>query len=269
MGSGSNVPVRIYQAWTQAFNNENLQVPVRYLPVGSSESIRQISSGIGDFGAGEVPLTKTQMYGAAQSLIAIPMGLVSIVPVYNLPGNPRLNFTGAVLARIYMGTVRNWNDRRIAEINPSVDLPNLPIQVVHRGPGKGSNYIFTNFLSKANPEFGIKIGKSPSPNWSVGKTVDRGQDMVAQVATPGAIGYVEINFVTSNLGIARVQNEAGNFILSSRATVETACNSTIESLGWSPQLDITNAPGKDSYPIASFTWAYVPGSAVSGRADVG
>jgi phosphate transport system substrate-binding protein len=264
VGSGSNLPVHLYRAWTEAFNKENSQIRVEYLPLGSSEGIKQISNGSGDFGAGEIPLSRAQMHGSMQSLLPIPLSLVSIVPIYNLPGNPQLNFTGEVLGQIYLGTVKRWNDRRIAEINQSADLPDLPIHVVHRGPGKGSNYMFSNFLSKKNPQFGIKVGKSPSPDWPLGKSVERGQDMVEEVAaTEGAIGYVETNFLKPNLGIGRVQNAAGYFVLATRETTEAACNATMESLGWSPQADMTNAPGKDSYPITSFTWAYIPSSGLS------
>jgi len=168
VGSGSNVPVHLYQAWTREFNAANERVQVRYLPLGTSQSVRQISQGIGDFGGGEILLTDAEMHGSKISLLAIPVVLVGLVPIYNLPGNPELNFSGDLLAQIYLGIVKNWKDPRIVKLNPKVELPDLPIRVVHRSPGKGSNYIFTAFLSKTSSQFRTEVGKSPSPHWPLG-----------------------------------------------------------------------------------------------------
>jgi phosphate transport system substrate-binding protein len=263
VGSGSNVPVRLYQAWTEEFNRKNKSVQVQYLPLGTSESIRQISQGVGDFGGGEVPLTNELMHGLKISLRPIPTVLVGIVPIYNLPGNLELNFSGELLGQIYLGTVKNWKDSRIAKLNPGVEFPDLPIRVVHRSAGKGSNYIFTDFLSRTNLQFRTEVGTSPSPQWPLGVDADRGQDMVEKVAvTRGAIGYVEVNFVrSSGLGQGRVENVAGHFVAATPASIEAACAAMQNTDGLG--LRITNAPGQGSYPLASFTWIYVPTSSSS------
>lgn len=265
VGSGSNVPVRLYQAWIDEFNKKSADVQVQYLPLGTSQSIQQVSEGSGDFGGGEVPLTSEQMHGHKISLKQIPTVLVGIVPIYNLPGKPELNLSGDLLAQIFLGTVKNWKDSKIAKLNPEAKLPDLPISVVHRSPGKGSNYIFTDFLSKTNAEFRAQVGKAASPKWPVGADANRGEDMVAKVATtPGTIGYVELNFArNAGIGYGRVQNAAGRFVRATPDTIDAACRAAEKSMGDDFQLSMTNAPGKDSYPMASFTWIYVPTSGTS------
>ena len=262
VGSGSNVPVRLYQSWIDDFNKKDRSLQVKYLPVGTSESIQQASEGLVDFGGGEVPLTNEQMHRHKTTLMPVPTILVGIVPIYNLPGKPDLNFSGELLAQIYLGTVKNWKDARIAKLNPNEKLPDLPITVVHRSPGKGSNYIFTDFLSKTSADFRSKVGKSASPTWLLGVDVPRGEDMVDKVAsTAGAIGYVELNFaVHSGIGYGRVQNASGNFVRATPGSIEAACTASVKSAAVTLQVSMTNPPGKDSYPIASFTWIYVPTS---------
>lgn len=266
VGSGSNIPVYLYQAWTSKFNAGNDQVQVRYLPLGTSESIRQVKVGIGDFGGGEILLTDEQMRESNIGIM-IPTVLVAIVPIYSLPGNPELNFSGGLLAEIYLGTVKNWKDPQIARLNPTVELPDLPISVVHRSPGKGSSFIFTDFLAKTNPRFRAEVGKSPSPHWPLGSEVDRGQDMVKKVeSTRGAIGYVDVSFArNSGLAYGRVQNATGRFIRATPASIEAACTALESSIPSDFRVDLTNAPGKDSYPMTSLTWLYVP---ISGAASV-
>ena len=260
VGSGSNVPINLYTAWTDEFNKKNGSIQVRYLSMSTMEGIRQISEGSGDFAAGEVPLSQEQMHSGKVTLTQIPTVLVGIVPVYNLPGTPDLYFSGEVLAEIYLGKIKNWKDPRIAKLNPGANLPDLAIEVVHRTPGKGSNYIFTDFLSKASPEFHSQIGKSPSPKWPVGVDANRGEDMVEKVSTtPGAIGYVELNFARrSDIGYGSVQNSAGHFVKATPESITAACMAIEKSIPADFGVSMAEAPGKGSYPIASFTWIYVP-----------
>src|SRR5579864_2755882 len=199
--------------------------------------------------------------------LTIPTALVAIVPIYNLPGNPELKFSGGLLAEIYLGTVKNWNDPQIARLNPTIKFPDLPISVVHRSPGKGSNFIFTDFLSKTSARFRAEVGKSPSPHWPLGSEADRGQDMIKKVAsTRGAIGYVEVSFVrNSGLGYGRVQNAAGQFVRATSASIEAACTAMESSIPDDFRLDLTNASGKDAYPMASFSWLYLPLSTAAPR----
>ena len=260
VGSGSNVPNHLYSAWIDEFNRKNPNTQVRYLPLGTSESMRQVREGSGDFGGGEVPLTRDQMQSGKVSLVQIPTVLVGIVPIYNLPGSPELNFSGELLANIFLGNIKNWKDSRIAKLNPGITLPDLPISIVHRTPGKGSNYIFSDFLSKTSTEFRSKIGKSPSPKWPLGADANRGEDMVEKVAaTAGSIGYVEVDFARrSDLGYGKVQNAAGRSIKATSTSIAAACAAVEKSIPSDFVISMTYAPGKGSYPISSFTWLYLP-----------
>jgi len=256
VGSGSTTPARLYEAWSRAFGNQNPAIQVHYLALSSSEGINEVSLGIGNFGAGEVPLTNQRLEGSRVPLVSVPTVLIAEVPIYNLPGNPTLNFSGDVLADIYLGNILNWRDPRIARLNPSLTLPDLSIAVVHRTPGKGSNFVFTDFLSKTNAQFGARVGKSASPHWPLGTEAETWQDMAKKVAaTSGSIGYMELSFA-HRYGIAygRVQNASGRFVAATPASITAACTSSDQALDQS----ITNAPGVNSYPMASFSWIYVP-----------
>ena len=260
VGSGSNLPRPLYDAWVRAFNQRNAKAQARYLPLGTAESIKQISNGSGDFGGGEVPLTADVLAGSRTKLMVLPVALVAVVPIYNLPGvSENLHFSGNVLADIYLGKVRNWNDPELTSLNPGVKLPAQPIQVVHRSEGKGANYILSDFLSKTSPAFRQKVGRSASPNWPLGKSANRNEDMAEEVKnTAGAIGYVELNYASSGLSVGAVQNAAGRFVKASRQTVENACDAAIRSGVRDLQMSLTNVPGQESYPISSFTYVYLP-----------
>jgi len=260
VGSGSNVPSSLYGAWSEQFNSKHSAVQVRYLSMSTVDGIQNVSKGTGDFAGGEIPLTEEQMHGAKVTLIQIPSVIVGLVPIYNLPGQPQLRFSGKVLAQIFLGSIKNWRDPAIAKLNPGASLPDLAIKVIHRSGGKGSNYILTEFLSKSDPAWQVKIGKSPSPAWPVGEEANRGEDMVTKVAAAvGALGYVELNFARhSELGYADIENPDGNFVRATQASLTASCAAVAKSIRDDFRASLTNGPGKDSYPIASFTWIYVP-----------
>jgi len=193
VGSGSTVPAALYSRWAQEYGKRNPNIQMRYVPVGTSEGIKQISRGAGDFAAGEARLTdKEQNEG---SLVELPVVLVGIVPIYNLPDiHEELRLSGEVLAEIFLGNLKTWNAPPIVKLNPEITLPNLPIQVVNRPAGKGSNYVFTDFLSKVSRKFRAQIGVTPSPKWPVGASAERSSDMADKVkASPGSIGTWSIN----------------------------------------------------------------------------
>ena len=262
VGSGSSVPSPLYAAWSEQYGKLKLGVQVRYLQLGASEGVRQISQGIGDFAAGEIPLTETQMHKGKNPLVQFPTVLVAIVPIYKLPGEPELQFSGELLADIFLGNVTNWKDARIAKLNPGVELPDLKIAVIHRSSGKGSNYILTDFLSKVSPQWKSRIGKSASPNWRLGEETNRSEDMVGKViVTPGAIGYVELNYAQrKDLGSGSVQNSAGRFIRATPASIAAACAANDKAIQSDFGASVTNAPGKDSYPVVSFTSVFLMAS---------
>lgn len=262
VGSGSNLPSPLYDAWIQNFNKVNPKVQVHYQGLGTSESINLITQGSGDFGGGEVPISDQQLRTAKVKIVHVPMVLAAIVPIYNVPGVDRpLRFSGETMAKILLGTIKSWDDPALARLNPGVKLPHLNITVVHRNEGKGSNYILSDFLSKTSPEWRARIGKTPSPKWPVGQTAERGQDMVSKVkGTAGAFGYVELGFVQKDPAVhaGSVQNASGEFVNASPESMTAACQAMEKTMPADLRVSLANAPGKNSYPIASFTWFYVP-----------
>src|SRR6202041_1446640 len=258
VGSGSSVPAPLFARWTQEYGKRNPNIQMRYLPVGTSEGIKQISHGAGDFGAGEAPLTDKAR--KEDGLIELPVVLIGIVPIYNLPTvHQDIRLSGEVLAEIFLGDMKTWNAPQIAKLNPGVNLPNLPIQVVNRPAGKGSNYVFTDFLSKASSRFRSQVGVSASPKWPVGASAERSADMAEKVkSNAGSIGFVEYQYaVKANIPQAAVLNAAGKFVKATKEGISAACKAA-EEPGWNNfSASLANAPGADSYPISSFTWIYL------------
>lgn len=258
VGSGSSVPAPLYNRWAQEYAKHSSSIQVRYLPVGTSEGIMHISAGTGDFAAGEVPLTEEER--SAGSLTELPVAIVGIVPIYNLPGiHGDLKLSGEVLAGIFLGEIKNWNAPQIAKSNPGVPLPNMPILVMNRPAGKGSNYVFTEFLSKTGSKFRAQIGVTSSPKWPVGQPAERSADMTEKVkSTPGAVGYVEYGYaVKANVAQISVLNARGKFVKASPESIAAACKAVEGSKWESLSASLTNASGAETFPIASFTWIYV------------
>jgi len=258
VGSGSTVPAPLYNRWAQEYGKHNTKVQVRYVPIGASEGIEQISNGSGDFGAGEERLTDKQRQEGG--LIELPAVLIGIVPIYNLPEvHQDLRLSGEVLAEIFLGDVRRWNAPAIAKLNPGVSLPSRVIDVINRPAGKGSNYVLTDFLSKTSAKFRAQIGLTASPKWPVGVPAERSSDMVDKVKSgPGTIGFVELAYaMKSSVSTFAVLNPAGKFVRASGETIAAACQA-VEAPRWNSfSASLTNAPGADSFPITSFTWLYL------------
>src|SRR5260370_892800 len=167
VGSGRSGPVPLYRQWAALYNQKNNAMQFQYLPQGTSEGINQVTRGVSDFGAGEPPLPAEERRQA--NLTELPVALIGIVPVYNLPGNPQLRLSGEVLADVYLGHVKNWNDAAIVKLNPGITLPSLPIRAINRPAGKGTNYVLTHFLSKTSVRFRDQVGRSPSHKWPAGE----------------------------------------------------------------------------------------------------
>lgn len=261
VGSGSNLPTPLYTHWIEDYNKISPKIQVRYLSTGTVKGIEDISRGVGDFAAGEVPMSDEQMGGTNTQILQIPEVLVAIVPIYHLPGVKGLHFSGPVLADMFLGNIKNWDDPKIKELNPGQSLPHMEIAVVHRTEGKGSNYIFTDFLSKTSPKWHSQMGKTASPAWPVGASANRGEDMLEKVKnTPGAIGYIELGFTMadSGVGVGAVQNASGKFVSANQASIAAAYHSLEKSVPADFRVSLANAPGSDAYPIVSFTWLYVP-----------
>jgi len=258
VGSGSSVPAPLYGRWAQEYGKRSSRIQMRYLPVGTSEGIKQIAHGTGDFSAGEALLTAKERKEG--SLIELPAVLIGIVPIYNLPDiHQELRMSGEVLAEIFLGELKTWDASPIRKLNPDVQLPSLPIHVVNRPAGKGSNYVFTDFLSKVSSRFRSQIGVNASPKWPVGVPAERSADMVDKVkAEPGSIGFVESQYAAkANVSSVAILNAAGKYVKASPETITAACSS-VEAPKWNSfAVSLTNASGADSFPITSFTWIYL------------
>jgi phosphate transport system substrate-binding protein len=258
VGSGSSVPAPLYNRWTQEFGRRSAKTQFRYVPIGTSEGIKELTHGASDFGAGEAQLTEKEKKDSG--LIELPVVIIGIVPIYNLPdAHQELKLSGEVLAGIYLGDIKTWNAPQIAKLNPDITLPSTPIQVMNRPAGKGSNYVFSDYLSKVSPKFRSQVGVSPSPKWPVGEAAERSSDMADKVKnTPGAIGYVEYQYAVKNgISQAAVSNSSGKFVKASMESIAAACDAVEEPRWNNFSASLANASGGDSFPITSFTWIYV------------
>ncbi|HEX7157885.1 MAG TPA: phosphate ABC transporter substrate-binding protein PstS [Edaphobacter sp.] len=259
-GAGATFPYPIYSKWFNEYSQTNPNVKINYQSIGSGGGIRQVTEGTVDFGAADVTMTDEQIASAKVKVQPIPTVLGAVVPVYNIPGVSKdLNFSGDVIGDIYLGKITTWNDPRIAKDNPGVNLPNQPILPVYRSEGSGTTFIFTDFLSKANPDWNSRVGKNTSVKWptGIGQKGNEGvSGMVRQ--TPYSFGYVELIFALQNkMSYGAVKNPAGKFVKASTAGV-TAAAAASKQMPPDFRISITNAPGADSYPISSFTWLLVP-----------
>ncbi len=256
-GAGATFPYPIYSRWFAEYNTLHPDVQINYQSIGSGGGIRQLMNETVFFGATDGPMTDEQLQDAPASILHFPTVLGAVVPVYNLPGvSADLNFTGPLLADIYLGKVTTWNDDAIATLNPGVTLPSTEIVVAHRSDGSGTTYIFVDYLSKVSPEFKETVGVSTAVNWPTG-VGGKGNEGVSGIVsqTPGSIGYVELIYaLQTTTSFGSVQNANGNFVKASPAAVTAAAAGAAADMPADFRVSITNAPGADAYPISSFTW---------------
>ena len=258
-GAGSTFDNPIFTKWFAEYSAAHPGVEINYQSIGSGGGIRQVTSGLVEFGATDVPATDEQLAGSKNKLVHIPVVLGAVVPIYNVPGITDLKFSPGVLADLYLGKIVNWNDPLIAKDNPGEHLPNLKIIVVHRSDGSGTTFIWTDYLSKVSPDWLNGPGRGPSPAWPAG-VGGKGNDGVAGLVRqlPGTIGYVELIYALQNhIASGAVQNAAGTWVKASIEGVSEAAAS-IKQLPADFRISITNAPGKDAYPISSFSWILAP-----------
>jgi phosphate transport system substrate-binding protein len=254
-GAGATFPNPIYSKWFDEYGKSHPNVRINYQPIGSGGGIKQLSEQTVFFGATDGPMTDDQLKAAPGPILHFPTVMGGVVPIYNIEGvSQPLRFTGAVLADIYLGKIKKWNDAAIAKVNPGVTLPATEIAVVHRSDGSGTTYIWCDFLSKVSPEYKQKVGVSTSVNWPLGVGAKGNEGVSGLVKqTPGAIGYVELIYAShNNIAFGSVQNKAGEFITASLQSVTAAAAGVTMPDDF--RVSITNADGKDAYPIVSFTW---------------
>jgi phosphate transport system substrate-binding protein len=258
--AGATFPYPIYSKWFSEYHKLHSDVEINYQSIGSGGGIRQLQVGTVDFGASDMPLNDEKLKELGKSIIQFPTVLGSVVPAYNLPGvSGEIKFTPEALAGIYLGKITKWNDPALTKVNPGLKLPNQTILVVHRSDGSGTTFVWTDYLSKISPEWKSKVGSDTSVRWPVGLG-GKGNEGVAGVVRqqPGALGYVELIYALQNkITFGPVQNAAGNFVKASLQST-TAAAASAKNLASDLRVSITNPPGKDAYPIATFTYLLIP-----------
>jgi phosphate transport system substrate-binding protein len=258
-GAGATFPYPLYSKWFEEYIKVDPDVRFNYQSIGSGGGIRQITERTVDFGATDGPMTDELLKKAPAEILHIPTVLGAVVATYNLPGSPKLAFSGDVLADIFLGKITKWNDDRIKALNPSATLPSQPIVVVHRSDGSGTTFIWVDYLCKVSPEWEQKVGRGTSVSWPVGLGGKGNEGVAGQVKqVPGALGYVELAYaITNKLPAASIRNQAGKLVEPTIESTTAAAAGVAKSMPDDFRVSMTNPPGPDAYPIASFTWLLV------------
>src|SRR6267378_3533453 len=264
-GAGATFPNPIYSKWFDEFHKANGNIQINYQSVGSGAGIKQATDGTVDFGASDGPMNDEQLKAYqdkhGSGILHFPTVLGAVVPTYNIPGvTAELNFTPETLTGIFLGKITKWNDPAIADVNKGVNLPAEDIVVVHRADGSGTTYCWTDYLSKVSDEWKTKVGKGTSVNWPVGLGGKGNEGVTGTVKnTPNSIGYVELIYAESNkIPYGNVKNATGAFVKPSLEAVSAAAVGAAKDIPDDFRVSITNAPGKNSYPISTFTWLLIP-----------
>jgi phosphate transport system substrate-binding protein len=259
-GAGATFPNPMYSKWFSEYHKLHSDIQINYQPIGSGGGIRQVIAGTVDFGASDMPMTDDQLKEAKFKVLNIPTVLGAVVPAYNVPGvSGEIKFTPEALAGIFLGHVTKWNDKAIASANAGVNLPDKDIIVIHRSDGSGTSFIWTDYLSKVSNDWKSQVGSSTSVKWPIGLG-GKGNEGVAGLIRqmPGSIGYVELIYaMQNNILYGSVKNSSGAFLKASLEGV-TAAAASAPKMPADFRVSITNAPGKDAYPISSFTWLLIP-----------
>ena len=256
-GSGATFPAPLYAKWTQAYNDKHPDVKVDYSAIGSGGGIKAITDRVVQFAGSDAPMTKDQEAKAPAPLIHLPTVAGPVVLTYNLPGlQGDIKIDGEALAGIYLNKITQWNDAKLAALNPGITLPNAPIVVVHRSDGSGTTFVFTNYLSKVSGDWKDNVGNATSVQWPTGLG-GKGNDGVAAAVknTQGGIGYIELAYAIKNkLPFATQFNKDGKEVRASIAGVESAIAHSVTEFPADLKVSITDASGPESYPICGFTY---------------
>jgi phosphate transport system substrate-binding protein len=256
LGAGSTF---VYPLFSKLFSEYNKETGLRvnYQSIGSGGGILQLTNKTVDFGDSDAPLNDEQTEKIGVPVLHIPMCSGAVVLSYNLPGlKDTLNLTPNVLANLFAGKIKKWNDPQIAAANKGVQLPDVQVIITHRSDGSGTTNIFTTYLSDVSPEWQASPGKGSSINWPAGLG-GKGNEGVAGLIkqTPGALGYIELAYAIQNkMAFAKVQNKSGNFITPSVASTSAAGNIQLPA---DAKVALTNTDAADGYPISGFTWAII------------
>jgi phosphate transport system substrate-binding protein len=259
-GAGATFPNPLYQKWVVEYQKKNPDAKIDYQSIGSGGGIKGITDKTIDFAGSDAPMSKKEMAAAKDPIVHIPTVAGSVVVAYNVPNGPSdLKLTGPLIAEIFAGKIGKWNDAKIAQLNPGASLPDLAITPAWRTDGSGTTFVFTNYVAGQSDDFKGSVGMGKQVKWPTGQG-GKGNEGVAAVvqSTPGAVGYVELNYATQNkMPFASVQNKAGKFVKASPETVAAAGAGAVEQMKESLAVDIWDQPGEDAYPISAFTYIII------------
>ena len=259
-GAGATFPNPLYQKWVSEYGKVHPNVRMDYQSIGSGGGIKQLKEQTVDFGASDAPMTDEDLKSAPGEILHIPTVLGAVVVTYNLDGLKQpLRFSPDVIADIFLGKIKKWNDAKIMADNPGVTLPSNDITVVHRSDSSGTSAVFTDYLSKVSAEWKEKVGAGIAPSWPTGIGGKGNEGVTGQVKnTPNTIGYVELAYaLKNNLPVAHVKNASGNFVEPSIDSVTAAASGSAASMPEDLRVSITNAAGPQAYPISSYTYILV------------
>jgi phosphate transport system substrate-binding protein len=259
-GAGATFPNPMYSKWFSEYHKLHPDIQINYQPIGSGGGIHQVIVGTVDFGASDMPMTDDQLKEAKFRVLNIPTVLGAVVPAYNIPGvSGEVKFTPEALAGIFLGNISKWNDKAITSVNPGVNFPDKEIIVVHRSDGSGTSFIWTDYLSKVSSDWKSQVGSGTSVKWPRGLGGKGNEGVAGSIRQlQGSIGYVELIYAAqNNIAYGSVKNSSGNFLKASLEGV-TAAAASAPKMPADFRVSITNAPGKDAYPISSFTWLLIP-----------
>jgi phosphate transport system substrate-binding protein len=259
--AGATFPAPLYEKWFSSLEEKHHDIRIRYDAIGSQSGIERFRNGEVDFAAVDIPLSDEMLAQLGRKAFHFATVLGAVVPVYNVAGLQRdLRFTPEVLAGIYLGDVRKWNDPRIRAVNHGAGLPDADIAVVYRSDGSGTSFVWADYLSKVSPQWKATVGAGVTLRWPVGTGAEHNAGVAQRVQeTPNSIGYVEFYYAIQNrLNFGWVRNSEGRLIQADLPSITTAAAGASAKMGSDFRVSITNAPGKDWYPIATFTWFLLP-----------
>ncbi len=274
-GAGATFPYPLYSKWFDVYTKVNPSVRFNYQSIGSGGGQKQLLSRTVDFGASDAPMSNEQLAKAPDTILHFPTVMGAVVITYNIPGiKAPLKLTGPVVADIWAGKITKWNDKALTSLNPGIDLPDKAIFVCHRSDGSGTTFIFTDYLSKVSGEWEKTVGRGTAVKWPTGLGGKGNEGVSALIEqTPGAIGYVELIYaITNKLPYATIQNRDGGWIAPNLESVTAAAAADASDIPADFRVSITNAPGRQSYPLSSFTYLLVyqkQTDAAKGKALVG
>ncbi len=256
LGAGATFPYPLYSKWFHVYHQKT-GIKINYQSIGSGGGIRQIIARTVDFGATDAPMTEEEMAKAPGKILHLPMAIGAVVVAYNVPGvPPGLKLTPEVLADIFLGKIRKWNDPRIKELNPGLKFPSMPIMVIYRSDGSGTTFNFTYYLSQVSPEWQKRVGYGKAVRWPTGIGAKGNEGVTGYLKQlPGSIGYIELAYAEQNrLPVAAIRNKAGNFIMPTLASISAAAMTHIPP---DTRVLIANTDAPEGYPIAAMTWILV------------